>query len=168
MIRVCQPARHYEEENEVKWSINASTSCRGNNTDQISCNGIYGNWAKWTTCDKSCVHKNQQSIRTRQRRCDDTITDSGLFFSAKLCNDLVILGEICNLAKSIEMEVCQRPICEKCANFVKPCAGVNVECVDLDESKTCVCKKPFTRDNVGECSKCNALRPFAWQCAVRK
>ena len=66
------------------------------------------------------------------------------------------------------MEVCPRPMCEKCANFVKPCVGQNVECVDVDESKTCVCKKPFTRDESGDCKKCNALRPFSWQCDVGK
>ena len=76
-MRECEPAQHYDEENGQKWSINATTSCSGKSTDQIACNGIYSNWAKWTSCDKSCVHKNQQSIRTRQRHCDDSLTDSG-------------------------------------------------------------------------------------------
>ena len=76
-IRECEPVQHYDEEKGEKWSINATTSCIGNSTDQITCSGIYGNWAKWTSCDKSCVHNGQQSIRTRQRHCDDSITSSG-------------------------------------------------------------------------------------------
>ena len=66
------------------------------------------------------------------------------------------------------MQVCPRPMCEKCENFITPCAGENVECVDVDESKTCICKKPFSRDNSGDCKKCNVLRPFSWQCDVGK
>ena len=66
------------------------------------------------------------------------------------------------------MQVCPRPMCEKCENFIEPCAGENVECVDVDESKTCICKKPFSRDDSGDCKKCNALRPFSWQCDVGK
>ena len=66
------------------------------------------------------------------------------------------------------MQVCSRPICEKCANFEKPCAGVNTECIDVDESKTCICKEPFSRDDSGDCNKCNAVRPFSWQCTVGK
>ena len=76
-IRECEPAQHYAEEYGEIWSIDATTSCLGNSTDQIACNGIYSTWATWTSCDKSCVHKDQQSIRTRQRHCDDTITNSG-------------------------------------------------------------------------------------------
>ena len=81
---------------------------------------------------------------------------------------LAFEDEKCDLAKSIEMQVCPRPMCEKCENFITPCAGENVECVDVDESKTCICKKPFTRDNSGDCKKCNVLRPFSWQCDVGK
>ena len=79
---------------------------------------------------------------------------------------MIILGEKRDIAKSIEMQVCQISFCEKCANFEIPCAGVNEECVDIDGSKTCLCKNPFLRDEFGDCNKCNALRPFSWQCAV--
>ena len=72
--------------------------------------------------------------------------------------------EKCDLAKSVEMEVCYTPVCKKCTNFDTPCLGVNEECVDTDESIACLCKKPFLRDEFGDCKKCGALRPFAWQC----
>ena len=64
------------------------------------------------------------------------------------------------------MEVCLRPLCERCANFEKPCAGVNEECADVDNSKTCLCKKSFIRDGSGNCTKCDSLRP--WPCQARK
>ena len=66
------------------------------------------------------------------------------------------------------MQVCAVSLCEKCSNFETPCAGVNEECVDIDEAKTCICKKPFLRDEFGDCNKCNALRPFSWQCTAGK
>ena len=74
MIRECQSASHFNEENGKKWSVSSVTSCEGNTTRQIACSGIYGTWENWTTCDKSCVNKNQQSIRTRQRQCNDNIS----------------------------------------------------------------------------------------------
>ena len=76
----------------------------------------------------------------------------------------VLSEQKCDIAETVEMQVCQRPFCEKCANFENPCAGANEECVDINDSKTCLCKKPFSRDDFGECNKCNALRPFSWQC----
>ena len=80
MTRECQPAGHYNEENGEKWANNNITICEGDKTEQLSCSGIYGNWAQWSDCDKSCVNKDESpSIRTRQRNCNDTITNSGKY-----------------------------------------------------------------------------------------
>ena len=75
--RKCQPAGHYNAEKGERWSINATVSCEGEKIREKKCSGIYGVWEPWTSCDKSCIHKDQQSIRTRQRYCNDTITNSG-------------------------------------------------------------------------------------------
>ena len=168
MTRECQPAGHYNEENGKKWANKNITECEGDKTEQLSCSGIYGNWAQWSKCNKSCINKDESpSIRTRQRNCNDTITNSGKSINQNK-HSKNSAGETCEQAKQIEMEVCQRSFCEKCANFETPCAGVNEECIDIDESKTCLCKKPFLRDEFGDCNKCNALRPFSWQCAAGK
>ena len=168
MTRECQPAGHYNEENGKKWANSNITECEGEKTEQLSCSGIYGNWAQWSKCNKSCVNKDESpSIRTRQRNCNETITNSGKFINQNK-HSKKSSGETCELEKQIEMEVCQRSFCEKCANFETPCAGVNEECIDIDDSKTCLCKKPFLRDEFGDCNKCNALRPFSWQCAAGK
>jgi hypothetical protein len=79
-IRECQPAGHWNEENGKKWSINATTTCEGNNTIAIPCSGIYGLWGKWSPCDKTCVNKDEQSTRVRHRSCNDT-TISGEYIN---------------------------------------------------------------------------------------
>ena len=82
MTRECQQAGHYNEENGEYWANKNITECEGDKTEQLSCSGIYGNWAQWSKCNKSCVNKDESpSIRTRQRNCDDTITNSGKFIN---------------------------------------------------------------------------------------
>ena len=63
----------------------------------------------------------------------------------------------------MEMEVCSRPFCEKCASF-ETVDGCFEECVDVSDPKTCLCKESFTRDELGNCKKSIALRPFSWHC----
>ena len=81
MIRECQQAGHYnKEDGNERWANNSITICEGDETDQLSCSGIYDNWAQWSKCDKTCVNKDENpSIRTRQRNCNDTITNSGKY-----------------------------------------------------------------------------------------
>lgn len=77
MIRECQPAGHYNKDQGEKWSSNDTITCEGEGTRQDPCSGIYTSWQPWTDCNKSCVHKDEQSIRVRQRDCNDTIIESG-------------------------------------------------------------------------------------------
>ena len=84
MTRECQPAGHYNEEKGGRWSNNNITVCKGAEEKQLSCSGValYGNWAQWSKCTLSCVYKDwNQSIRTRKRNCNDTITNSGKFIN---------------------------------------------------------------------------------------
>ena len=82
MTRECQSAGHYNEENGKKWANSNITECEGDKTEQLSCSGIYGNWAQWSKCSLSCVNKDESpSIRTRQRNCNETITNSGKFIN---------------------------------------------------------------------------------------
>ena len=78
MTRECKPASHYNEDRGSKWSIDATISCEGKNITEETCSVIYDKWETWTSCDKSCVNKDEQSIRTRQRSCNDTIISSGI------------------------------------------------------------------------------------------
>ena len=66
-------------------------------------------------------------------------------------NKTIILEEKCDVAKSKEMRFCQLPLCEKCANFEKPCASLNEKCADVDGTMTCLCKSPFVQDDFGDC-----------------
>ena len=81
------------------------------------------------------------------------------FFCSKF-----ISVEKCDIEESVEMQVCLRPFCERCADFETPCVGVNEKCVDTNGSKICLCKEPFKRDEYGDCQICNATRPFPLQC----
>ena len=71
--------------------------------------------------------------------------------------------EKCDVGKSIEMEVCSRPFCEKCASF-ETVDGCFEECTDVNNPDTCLCKESFTRDALGNCKKSNAHRTFSWHC----
>ena len=90
-MRECQPAGHYNEEKGERWFNNNITVCEGAGEKQLSCSGIYGNWAQWSKCSLSCVNKDESpSIRTRQRNCNDEITNSGKYIdynkhSKKFC-----------------------------------------------------------------------------------
>ena len=79
MNRECKPLYHYNAEKGAKWDINAVLSCEGENTKKQKCRGIYDTWEAWTSCDKSCIHKGVQSIRTRHRHCNDSVHNSGKF-----------------------------------------------------------------------------------------
>ena len=118
---------------------------------------MYGPWSEWEQCPP-CVNAAAADItRTRSKQC--------------LSNDVacssVTESRVCSVATT------NTPLCEVCANFANYC-GIegkgNTECVDITDAATgavsasCECKKPWGKDENGQCSKCNVLRPFNWQC----
>ena len=74
---------------------------------------------------------------------------------------LLIFAEKCDIGKSIEMEVCSKPFCKKCASYETE-HGCFEECADVDNQTTCLCKESFIRDEFGNCKKINAFRPFSY------
>ena len=81
-------------------------------------------------------------------------------------NKIAISEEKCDLAESVEMQFCQVPLCEKCANFETPCASLNEECLDINGTMTCLCKSPYVEDDFGDCK--NSTKSTTSQQSITK
>ena len=129
-------------------------SCDGDPVRSTTCQNEFGPWSEWGACP-SCVDLDLPVIVTRTKEC--TIDTPGCA--------AVTETKDCSPANSNTVE------CLKCKNFANYCSGEGMdkmECVDETNdnvtSATCQCIKPFGKDENGQCTKCNALRPFTWQC----
>jgi len=123
----------------------------------------YTEWTQWTACFPECTAPNsvEQPTKTRTRECKPDFI---------AINDARCDKE--NDSNSFEeTENCAPNVCQVCENFADNafCAErPNTICVNEEENgvkkATCQCKSPYALNANGDCLKCNALRPFSWQC----
>merc|ERR1711915_653305 len=107
---------------------------------------VYLDPPEWLMCSENCGIGD----RSRTRVCTST-------------------GGVCPTEGGYESEPCQIQECLTCENFNNYCdSKVNTECIDTtvngEPQAQCQCKNPWGLDEFGDCKKCNALRPFNWQC----
>ena len=131
----------------TEFNIQTKNECVGDSTKLESCQAVYGQWVEWTKCSPTCVTRGELGTQTRERQCLSDSDDS------------------CDNTQNTQARECDQQYCETCNNFIDYCSDYhNTECVDENNKATCPCRHPFGLDANGQCTKCNALRPFAWQC----
>jgi len=125
--------------------------CSGPTSMMADCGEfVFGDWEEWLYCSENCGI----GVTTRTRTCSPVGNST-----CPTDGPLVIESKPCQIQK-----------CLTCENYENYCdSQVNTQCKDItlengETTAQCQCKSPFGLDDFGQCTKCNALAPFKWQC----